>query len=69
MSELFPLQKNSTLSSKILHWIQYAEPKGCPLPLVILQECLTVYIKKQVLIIETVIQNCVHLQLVWSFTL
>ncbi|CAO2826132.1 unnamed protein product [Amaranthus hypochondriacus] len=51
MSELFPLQKNSTLSSKILHWIQYAEPKGCPLPLVILQECLTVYIKKQVDII------------------
>ncbi|KAL2904145.1 Gamma-tubulin complex component 5, partial [Bienertia sinuspersici] len=48
MSELLPLQKNSTLSARILNWIQIAEPKGTPLPMVILQECLKVYIKKQV---------------------
>ncbi|KAL2897001.1 Gamma-tubulin complex component 5 [Bienertia sinuspersici] len=51
MSELLPLQKNSTLSARILNWIQIAEPKGTPLPMVILQECLKVYIKKQVDII------------------
>ncbi|XP_056693277.1 uncharacterized protein [Spinacia oleracea] len=51
MSELLPLQKNSTLSSRILRWIQSAEPKGTLLPTVILQECLKVYINKQVDII------------------
>ncbi|XP_021732255.1 uncharacterized protein LOC110699027 isoform X5 [Chenopodium quinoa] len=51
MSELLPLQKNSTLPSRILHWIQIAEPKGSPLPTVILHECLKVYINKQVDII------------------
>ncbi|KAL2930358.1 Gamma-tubulin complex component 5, partial [Bienertia sinuspersici] len=48
MSQLLPLQKNSTSSARILNWIQIAEPKGTPLPMVILQECLKVYIKKQV---------------------
>ncbi|KMT17496.1 hypothetical protein BVRB_2g037780 [Beta vulgaris subsp. vulgaris] len=51
MSELLPLQTNSTLSSRVLRWIQVAEPKCTPLPMVILQECLKVYIKKQVDII------------------
>ncbi|XP_021771134.1 gamma-tubulin complex component 5-like isoform X1 [Chenopodium quinoa] len=51
MSELLPLQKNSTLPSRILRWIQIAEPKGSPLPTVILHECLKVYINKQVDII------------------
>lgn len=48
MSELLPFQKNSTLLSKVLSWIQNVEPKSTPLPVVILQECLTFYIKKQV---------------------
>ncbi|KAA8519662.1 hypothetical protein F0562_013893 [Nyssa sinensis] len=48
MSELLPFQKNSTLPSRVLRWIQSVEPKATPLPVVILQECLLVYIKKQV---------------------
>ncbi|KAI3823052.1 hypothetical protein L1987_04478 [Smallanthus sonchifolius] len=48
ISELLPFQKNSTLVSKVLSWIQIVEPKYTPLPAVILQECLTFYIKKQV---------------------
>ncbi|OVA18128.1 Spc97/Spc98 [Macleaya cordata] len=48
ISELLPFQKNSTLSSRILNWIQGVEPKATPLPVVIMQECLVVYIKKQV---------------------
>lgn len=48
MSELLPFQKNSTLVSKVLSWIQTVEPKCSPLPVVILRECLTFYIKKQV---------------------
>ncbi|OAY57168.1 gamma-tubulin complex component 5 isoform X1 [Manihot esculenta] len=48
MSELLPFQKNSTLASRVLSWIQSIEPRIMPLPLVIIQECLTVYIKKQV---------------------
>ncbi|KAK9756872.1 hypothetical protein RND81_01G126300 [Saponaria officinalis] len=51
MSELLPLHKNSTLSSRILRWILVTEPKGTPLPVTVLQECLIVYIKKQVDII------------------
>lgn len=34
--------------SKVLGWIQTVEPKSTPLPVVILRECLTFYIKKQV---------------------
>ncbi|XP_062158934.1 uncharacterized protein LOC133866426 isoform X3 [Alnus glutinosa] len=48
MSELLPFQKNSTLSSRVLSWVQNVEPRTTPLPVVIMQECLTVYIKKQV---------------------
>ncbi|KAL6995576.1 hypothetical protein U1Q18_005711 [Sarracenia purpurea var. burkii] len=48
MSEFLPFQKNSTLSSRVLSWIQSVEPKATPLPVVILQECLVVYIKNQV---------------------
>ncbi|CAH1453058.1 unnamed protein product [Lactuca virosa] len=48
MSEVLPFQKNSTLVSKVLGWIQTVEPKSTPLPVVILRECLTFYIKKQV---------------------
>ncbi|XP_057993655.1 uncharacterized protein LOC110635596 isoform X2 [Hevea brasiliensis] len=48
MSGLLPFQKNSTLASRVLSWIQGTEPRTMPLPLVIMQECLTVYIKKQV---------------------
>ncbi|CAI9786567.1 unnamed protein product [Fraxinus pennsylvanica] len=47
MSEVLPFQNNSTLPSRILSWIQSTEPKSTPLPAVILQECLTSYIKKQ----------------------
>ncbi|XP_031273500.1 gamma-tubulin complex component 5 isoform X2 [Pistacia vera] len=48
MSELLPFQKNSTLPSRVLSWIQSVEPRTTPLPVVVMQECLTVYIKKQV---------------------
>lgn len=48
MSELLPFQKNSTLPSRVLTWIQYFEPRSTPLPVVIVQECLTAYIQKQV---------------------
>ncbi|GAB4846291.1 hypothetical protein Ancab_025292 [Ancistrocladus abbreviatus] len=48
ISELLPSQKNSTLSSRILSWIEVAEPKATPLPMVVVQECLIFYIKKQV---------------------
>ncbi|KAK1435405.1 hypothetical protein QVD17_01168 [Tagetes erecta] len=48
ISELLPFQKNSTLVSKVLSWIQTVEPKSTPLPVVILRECLTFYVKKQV---------------------
>ncbi|KAH9614309.1 hypothetical protein KSS87_006717, partial [Heliosperma pusillum] len=51
LSEFLPLQKSSTLSSRILRWIQVAEPKGTPLPMILLQECLIVYIKQEVDII------------------
>ena len=52
MSELLPFQKNSTLLSKVLGWIQFVEPKSTPLPVVILRECLTFYIKKQVYLFQ-----------------
>ncbi|KAB2010275.1 hypothetical protein ES319_D10G227100v1 [Gossypium barbadense] len=47
MSKLLPFQKNSTLSSSVLSWIQTVQPRISPLPTVIMQECLNVYIKKQ----------------------
>ncbi|KAJ6756827.1 GAMMA TUBULIN COMPLEX PROTEIN [Salix purpurea] len=48
MSELLPFQKNSTLISRVLSWFQSVEPRTSPLPVAIIQECLTFYIKKQV---------------------
>ncbi|GLT50023.1 hypothetical protein SLA2020_235370 [Shorea laevis] len=48
MSEVLPFQNDSTLSSRVISWIQSVEPRTTPLPMVIMQECLTVYIKKQV---------------------
>lgn len=47
ISEFLPFEKNSTLQSRTLSWIQSTEPKVTPLPVVILQECLITYIKKQ----------------------
>lgn len=57
MSELLPFQKNSSLSSKVLDWIKDGEPKATPLPFVIMQECLIVYIKKQVVMSKLKSQN------------
>ncbi|KAL5725403.1 hypothetical protein ACHQM5_008550 [Ranunculus cassubicifolius] len=48
ISELFPFQENSILTSRVLNWIEGVVPKATPLPVVIMQECLLVYIKKQV---------------------
>ncbi|KAI8523282.1 hypothetical protein RHMOL_Rhmol13G0061200 [Rhododendron molle] len=48
ISKFLPFQKNSSLPSRVLNWIQRVEPKATPLPVVILQECLVSYIKKQV---------------------
>ncbi|CAH9091467.1 unnamed protein product [Cuscuta europaea] len=47
LSDVLPFQKNSTLPSRTLSWIENIEPKCTPLPLVILQECLINFIKKQ----------------------
>ncbi|EPS66946.1 hypothetical protein M569_07824, partial [Genlisea aurea] len=47
ISEILPFHNNSTVSSKILSWIQNFETKTNLLPSVILQECLIFYIKKQ----------------------
>ncbi|XP_062101066.1 uncharacterized protein LOC133806986 [Humulus lupulus] len=46
--ELLPFQKNSTLPSRVLSWVRNFKPKNNLLPVVVMQECLTVYIKKQV---------------------
>ncbi|KAJ0231027.1 Gamma-tubulin complex component [Hirschfeldia incana] len=48
MSEFLPFQKNSTLLSKVLSWMLKAEPRDAPLPVVIMQECFTIYIRRQV---------------------
>ncbi|XP_058786231.1 uncharacterized protein LOC131660886 isoform X1 [Vicia villosa] len=48
VSELLPFQRNSTLPSRVLHWVQNADLRTTPLPLVIMQYCLTAYIQKQV---------------------
>ncbi|VFQ76629.1 unnamed protein product [Cuscuta campestris] len=47
LSEVLPFQKNSTLPSRTLRWIRNIEPKCTPLPVVILQECLINFVKKQ----------------------
>ncbi|THU73829.1 hypothetical protein C4D60_Mb04t26970 [Musa balbisiana] len=48
VSELLPFQKNSTLTSRILKWIQSNKVKDTLQPAVIIQECLSVYIREQV---------------------
>ncbi|CAN1235020.1 Gamma-tubulin complex component 5 (Fragment) [Linum perenne] len=48
ISDHLPFQKNSTLPSRVLRWIQEVEPRSNTHPIVIMQECLYVYIKKQV---------------------
>ncbi|XP_008795985.2 gamma-tubulin complex component 5-like isoform X1 [Phoenix dactylifera] len=48
VSEFLPYQKNSTLASRVLKWIQSTKLKDTPQPAVIIQECLALYIKKQV---------------------
>ncbi|CAN6482311.1 unnamed protein product [Victoria cruziana] len=46
--DFLPYQKNSSVVLRVLSWIQHLEVKIQLLPLIIVQECLTVYIKKQV---------------------
>jgi hypothetical protein len=48
VSEFLPFQRNSTLPSEVLHWMQNVDLRTTPLPLVIMQYCLTAYIQKQV---------------------
>ncbi|XP_027354208.1 gamma-tubulin complex component 5 [Abrus precatorius] len=48
VSELLPFQRNSSLPSRVLRWMQNVDLRTTPLPLVIMQYCLTVYIQKQV---------------------
>lgn len=48
ISEVLPFQNNCTPPSRTLTWINNTEPKTTPLPMVIIQECLISYIKKQV---------------------
>ncbi|KAI6688966.1 hypothetical protein NL676_025794 [Syzygium grande] len=48
VSGLLPFQRNSTLPSRTLGWIQHVEPRSTPLPLAIMQGCLVVYIERQV---------------------
>ncbi|KAK4746251.1 hypothetical protein SAY87_012563 [Trapa incisa] len=51
VSQHLPFQKNSTLPARVLLLIQEIEPENTPLPLAVMQECLVVYIKRQVDII------------------
>ncbi|KAL1199333.1 Gamma-tubulin complex component 3 [Cardamine amara subsp. amara] len=48
MSEFLPFQKNSTLPSRALSWMLKAESMDTRLPVVIMQECFTIYIRRQV---------------------
>ncbi|KAI4316746.1 hypothetical protein L6164_024694 [Bauhinia variegata] len=48
VSELLPFQRNSSLPLRILQWLQNVELRTTPLPLVVMQHCLTVNIQKQV---------------------
>ncbi|KAK7410013.1 hypothetical protein VNO78_00477 [Psophocarpus tetragonolobus] len=48
VSELLPFQTNSSLSSRVLRWMQNVDLRTTPLPVVIMQYCLTIYIQKQV---------------------
>ncbi|KAK7283318.1 hypothetical protein RIF29_12752 [Crotalaria pallida] len=48
VSEFLPFQRNSTIPSRVLRWMQNVDLRTTPLPLVIMQYCLTIYIQKQV---------------------
>ncbi|XP_072987393.1 uncharacterized protein [Typha latifolia] len=48
LSEILPFQKDSSLASRILKFIQSVKLKDSLHPAVIIQECLTVYIERQV---------------------
>ncbi|XP_028553156.1 uncharacterized protein LOC114580274 isoform X1 [Dendrobium catenatum] len=48
VSDLLPFQKNSTVSQRILSWMQDVNLNAAPQPDIIIKECLAVYIKKQV---------------------
>ncbi|KAK7351669.1 hypothetical protein VNO77_11274 [Canavalia gladiata] len=48
VSELLPFQRNSSLPSRVLRWMQNVDLRTTTLPQVIMQYCLTVYIQKQV---------------------
>lgn len=47
VSDLLPFQKNSTISVRILSWIQGISLNVAPQPDIIIKECLSVYIEKQ----------------------
>ncbi|XP_078149160.1 uncharacterized protein LOC144544512 isoform X2 [Carex rostrata] len=48
LSEILPFQKDSTLSSRVLKFIQSLKLKESLDPAIIIQECLSLYIKRQV---------------------
>ncbi|CAA6659670.1 unnamed protein product [Spirodela intermedia] len=48
MSEVMPFQENSTVASRILNWFQNVNLKASPLPSVIIQNCLQVFVKKKI---------------------
>ncbi|XP_008452496.2 uncharacterized protein LOC103493512 isoform X1 [Cucumis melo] len=48
ISDLLPFQKNSTLPSRILSWMQNIMPRTMPLTMIIMEECLIVYLRQQV---------------------
>ncbi|KAH9301392.1 hypothetical protein KI387_012975, partial [Taxus chinensis] len=48
VSELLPSHKNGRLASRVLDWLQYVKLKATPQPVVVVQECLITFIKKQV---------------------
>ncbi|XP_038897898.1 gamma-tubulin complex component 5-like isoform X2 [Benincasa hispida] len=48
VSDLLPFQKNSTLPSRVLSWMQNVVPRTMPLTTVIMEECLVIYLRQQV---------------------
>ncbi|CAK9317190.1 unnamed protein product [Citrullus colocynthis] len=48
ISDLLPFQKNSTLPSRVLSWMRNIVPRTMPLTMVIMEECLVVYLRQQV---------------------
>ena len=48
MSEIIPFQEDSSIASRILLWFQNVDLKDSPLPVVIIQSCLQVFMQRQV---------------------